>query len=85
MENKLWFKAKKYGWGWQPCSWEGWLATLMFVGVIALDAFLFLPDEEVVNYFAILILATVIFIRLAYSKGEKPKWRWGSKKSSSVM
>ena len=24
MPQKLWFKAKLYGWGWYPCSWEGW-------------------------------------------------------------
>ena len=32
MENrdskKLWFKARRYGWGWTPCSIEGWLVTV---------------------------------------------------------
>ena len=29
-EKKLWFRAKCYGWGWYPCSWEGWLVILIW-------------------------------------------------------
>ncbi len=25
--DKLWFRAKDYGWGWTPCSGEGWIVT----------------------------------------------------------
>jgi predicted GH43/DUF377 family glycosyl hydrolase len=21
----FWFRAKEYGWGWYPATWEGWL------------------------------------------------------------
>ncbi len=31
----LWFKAKEYGWGWYPVTWQGWLITLLFALVYA--------------------------------------------------
>ena len=34
MENKFWFKRKKYGWGWRPASYEGWAVTLAVFGYI---------------------------------------------------
>jgi len=24
-----WFKAKLYGWGWDPAIWQGWLVLLV--------------------------------------------------------
>jgi len=32
----LWFKARRYGWGWTPCSLEGWFVTI--VSAVALLA-----------------------------------------------
>ena len=29
-----WFKRKWFGWGWTPATWEGWVATIIYVGVI---------------------------------------------------
>ena len=29
-----WFGRKRFGWGWSPCSWEGWLLTALVVLVI---------------------------------------------------
>jgi hypothetical protein len=26
----LWFKAREYGWGWYPVTWQGWCITLFF-------------------------------------------------------
>ena len=26
-----WFKRKRWGYGWTPAGWEGWLATLLMV------------------------------------------------------
>ena len=30
--NKFWFEKKKYGWGWTPISWEGWMTIAIFAG-----------------------------------------------------
>ena len=30
--SRPWFGPKKYlGWGWTPITWEGWLATAVFL------------------------------------------------------
>ena len=31
--EKLWFGPKRFGWGWSPVSWEGWLASALTAGV----------------------------------------------------
>ena len=33
MSKGPWFRAKRFGWGWTPITWEGWLVTLL--GVVA--------------------------------------------------
>jgi hypothetical protein len=29
-----WFGPKRFGWGWRPVSWEGWLATFLCVTIV---------------------------------------------------
>lgn len=82
-KTRLWFRAKQYGWGWYPVTWEGWLATLMTI-------LLFLPpylqalrsgtEGNGTDAFWWAILSTLPFIALiilCYRTGEKPSWRWG--------
>jgi len=81
--QRLWFRAKQYGWGWYPVTWEGWFATVMTI-------LLFLPpylqalrsgtEGNGTDAFWWAILATLPFIVLiivCYRTGEKPAWRWG--------
>jgi len=81
--QKLWFKRKRYGWGWYPASREGWAITLGYIVLILVLASTL--DEhssgrEVTFMFVLpLILLTVTFIRIAYKKGETPRWQWGGR------
>lgn len=81
--NKLWFKAKNYGWGWYPVSWEGWLVTTLYIILIILFSLTIdknSPDKEIIfTYFLPFVFLTATFIRIAYKKGERPRWRWGEK------
>lgn len=76
-----WFKAKCYGWGWTPATWQGWLVTLVYVVAILLFALTIdenSQDREVLFTFVLpMVLLTATFIRIAYKKGEKPHWHWG--------
>jgi hypothetical protein len=80
-----WFKAKKYGYGWYPATWQGWaVLTLYIVYVVyranAVDAMF---DTETSFAFRLsfeLILPTIALITICYFTGEPPKWRWGDKK-----
>ncbi len=80
-----WFKRKIWGWGWTPATWQGWLTTFIY---IALVIGLALMREEAIpgnpdsgsNFLVFglpIILLTVLFIYIAYKKGEKPRWQWG--------
>ena len=32
-EKKLWFKAKRFGYGWTPIVWQGWAFLIVCVSV----------------------------------------------------
>ena len=75
-----WFKRKLYGWGWTPVKWQGWLTTIMYAAFILTISFNFSPEPTIHETFvftAAIVVATYIFIMIAYKKGEKPKWQWG--------
>jgi hypothetical protein len=75
MKNKIWFKAKQYGWGWYPCSWQGCVVILIWI-ILFVFGILKMDHEWLKNIFFIFIF-TGILIWICYKKGEKPRWRWG--------
>ncbi|MCA9348731.1 hypothetical protein KC878_01135 [Candidatus Saccharibacteria bacterium] len=94
-EPKLWFKAKRYGWGWRPVSKEGWLVTVIFagyLGVIGVGYGRVAEKLELIDtgsgsliwltalYFTSIAGSVAGLICLIRSKSEKPGWRWGNKK-----
>jgi len=81
--DKLWFKSKSFGWGWTPCSIEGWLVTIGFI--IALIAISFMLKEgNAAQYMFWFFSLIALLIIIAYKKGEKPHWNWGKKKDVVV-
>ncbi len=77
-----WFKQKIWGWGWVPVTWQGLLATFVYIALVLL---LVLNREESIpgnpdsgsNFLVLglpIILLTAAFIFTAYKTGEKPKW-----------
>ncbi len=88
-KNKLWFRAKNYGWGWYPITWQGWLVVLIYVFGIVSHAFRTIDKaktegssekEFLWSYLSGIFILTVIMIWICYKKGEKPEWRWGGKR-----
>ena len=78
MEKRLWFKAKTYGWGWRPVTWEGWLAFCIYIGAVLLVLYIS-PKEN--NFSGIIIsIFTGLFFALCFYTGEKPHRQWGEKK-----
>ncbi|PIR59667.1 MAG: hypothetical protein COU68_04280 [Candidatus Pacebacteria bacterium CG10_big_fil_rev_8_21_14_0_10_45_6] len=67
-----WFKARWFGWGWTPVTWQGWLTIFLYTAIllkIAVDA----EAGFVVSF----VVLTAIFVALLIWKGEKPRWSWG--------
>jgi hypothetical protein len=78
MDNKLWFKAKTYGWGWYPVTWQGWL--VIFIWAIFFTLSIINTINKWPERLIIIILSVSILIYICYKKGEKPGWRWGKEK-----
>ena len=71
--KEIWFRRKLYGWGWTPCTWQGWATLLAWVVIVAvlaggLDYFFWRKIG--------VLLATAMLIYICYTKGEKPCWQW---------
>ena len=80
--KKIWFKAKRYGWGWSPATWQGWL--VIFGYIVALTSLICIFETNIekfwLSYIISVFILTVVLIYVCYRTGEKPGWHWGDKK-----
>ena len=84
--KKIWFKAKEYGWGWTPCTWQGWMILIIYIIVtvsnfIVIDKTSHSVSDSLINFCPNLFVNTLSLVLICYLSGEKPHWRWGKKKS----
>jgi hypothetical protein len=71
-DRKWWFKRRRYGWGWYPVTFSGWLVTFLYVlGVIGLASWS--PPGDLIA----IALMTVALLVICIKKGPAPRWRWG--------
>ncbi|HUO20974.1 MAG TPA: hypothetical protein VMU59_00470 [Caulobacteraceae bacterium] len=75
--SRYWFRAKHYGWGWTPSTWQGWLTLAAFVGLVLADALAFPPRRNLGAYLGLAALAGAALIAICRWKGEPARWRWG--------
>lgn len=94
-QKELWFKAKRYGWGWYPVTWQGYLLTLGFTLGYVFLMFSFMgwmgaaleaggadyrgASLAILEFLGAFALLTWGMIALCYRYGERPRWRWGDK------
>lgn len=80
-DNKYWFKAKRYGYGWYPATWQAWLIMLVYLIIFTALVFVFESNMEkyMAFYFISIFVITGLLIYISYKKGEPAKWRWGKK------
>ena len=76
--NKIWFKRKKYGWGWTPSTWEGWLVITIWIFVFILE--FSKKDNSLPKNIIFILMMIGLLIYISYKKGETPRWQWGNKK-----
>ena len=77
MSTGYWFRAKRYGWGWTPCTWQGWAILAAFVALLAANALAFPPRRDFPAYIAGVVGLIVLLVAVCWLKGEPPRWRWG--------
>ena len=85
MKKKHWFRAKNYGWGWYPASWQGWLiltayAIIAIYRVFEVDKMFDSAESAIFRLFFELGFLTIVLVIICFLTGEKPEWRWGGKK-----
>lgn len=83
-KNKLWFKAKMYGWGWTPISWEGWAVLALYITAVGIharniDLYVYSTHDTLVNFTLPFVINTIFLLIICYCRGEKPRWRWNGK------
>lgn len=81
-EKKIWFKRKKYGIGWTPAAWEGWIITLIYPFLLILPIIFIRPWTKtiVTIWYGYLTTITIAYIYVCYRFGEPLKWRWGNQR-----
>lgn len=84
LKGQLWFKAKRFGWGWTPASPEGWVVVVLFLAglmgsTIALVRFRPMPPSPAMvgEHLLLACVLAASLIGICYKTGEKPGWRWG--------
>lgn len=79
--RNIWFPAKTYGWGWGlPCTWQGWVVMIAYVGLVILAVFVIRPNQHTEQFLAVAGGLSILFVLICWWKGERPSWRWGDKK-----
>lgn len=85
MEKKrYWFLAKKFGLGWSPATWEGWVITLVYIYALTVDiiALVHSSGYAFLRYLLNALFLTLFYIAVCYVTGEKITWRFGKKRKS---
>lgn len=84
--KKYWFKPKCYGYGFCPSSWEGWIATIVFIGLVFASAYVNgffsseIDNKDGVRYLLDLFILSGVFTALFKDSVDGGlQWRWGDK------
>ena len=81
--ERYWFINRKFGLGWSPATWEGWLSIVLFVlwstGVSIRFELLGFPESEVLSQIiAPIFFGVFVLIAISIKTGEPLQWRWGT-------
>lgn len=82
--SHYWFKRRRYGWGWVPVAWQGWLTIAAWLVVVIGGTWLLRDTPrntftaEVGLYLASVVLASIALLVISWHKGPSPRWRWGT-------
>lgn len=80
--SELWFKTKKYGYGWQPSTWQGWLVLTTYVLLVGLGALGLInfgagKPSTLIAFLTFEAAVTAGLIIICRAKGGPARWRWG--------
>ena len=83
-EKRYWFVNKKYGFGWVPATWEGWLIIFLYiVGMLGWALTAFSKEEttdEVIRFFVGVFVLVALLLAICVKFGEPIEWKLWKKK-----
>lgn len=83
MKQRMWFKAKDYGYGWYPVTWQGWVVLVIFLLMIVSNILRITYTQSMTDLLVWYLPETLILVGclifICYLTGEKPEWRWAGK------
>lgn len=85
--KKYWFLPKCYGYGFFPITWQGWLSTLILLGLIFLSAYVNnffnqqASTQDGLRYLLDVVILASLFTAIFKDKVKGGlRWQWGRKK-----
>jgi hypothetical protein len=73
LSRKPWFGPRRFGWGWSPITWEGWVVSLIFIAAIVAAGLLLSSTRRTV----VIILLVVALVLVSYLTSGPPGSTWG--------
>lgn len=71
--KRYWFPAKRHGWGWSlPTVWQGWAVLVAYLVALVAISSLVPRHANRVFFWALVALATALFVVIVWRKGEPP-------------
>ena len=89
--KKYWFVPKNYGWGLMPISWQGWVAVLVYIGLVLLylvygygfdlsTKVQSIAPSDIVKMVFDICVSAMLFIYVMEDKTDgKVRWYWGNR------
>jgi hypothetical protein len=76
-DQKYWFPAKRYGFGWgAPITWQGWAVLVSWL-IVFFSGVRFFAVRHSRLHIAFAAGMVILLLIICYRKGEPPRWRWG--------
>lgn len=75
VEKGYWFVPHMFGFGVTPVTWQGWVATIVFAGLLSADILL-LRDQIAQIGIGVALVALFMMIAIRKTQGGL-SWHWG--------
>lgn len=84
--ERYWFKAKRYGYGWTPSTWQAWVVLAIWFATFLRLTIYFSSQMQISGpdnfywYLPLVLVITGALLLVCWLKGEPARWRWGDDK-----
>ncbi len=80
--SALWFKRKRYGWGWTPVTWQGWVTIFVYIILVIGNAVRTIDAPSILPFILQTVGLSFVVLFICFKKGETPKWQWGEEETT---